>query len=468
MKTDNRIDCSYFLEHLDELLTNDLPAETRRRMEHHAATCERCAAEWQAARRALEAVTPQIDIPAPADLNRRILDAVRQKATASQTAASQTAGSEPAGRIESQNTPSDNRTSHTRRRRWIGILSGALSAAAVIAVALTIGLNTPVRAARNSFSQAISSMEEVQSIRIELRIRTSEAENFDYTNPQDEFVPHTIEAIYKPQLLWRVEKPGRKALYDGHRTYLWFDSLHDGLILPYAPGTIGMLNLLIDPSQLLNLELQLTRANNGSRYELHRDAETLRLTVTSPAQGDFSQSDRQRNTSIIESNTRREYRFDALNGRLLGARVVFLNGDQERTLLEIDRITYDAPLDAAALTALPEGINWTDQTRNAPSSRLTGIDAKEAARLILDAFATWDSSILDEALDSYGAHAREILKSRYTGATVVKLSDPVRSGRYPGWFVPCELRMADQTTERIQLALRNDNPAGSWVIDGGL
>lgn len=369
MKTDNRIDCSYFLEHLDELLTNDLPAETRRRMEHHAATCERCAAEWQAARRALEAVTPQIDIPAPADLNRRILDAVRQKVTASQTAASQTAGSEPAGRIESQNAPSDNRTSHTRRRRWIGILSGALSAAAVIAVALTIGLNTPVRAARNSFSQAISSMEEVQSIRIELRIRTSEAENFDYTNPQDEFVPHTIEAIYKPQLLWRVEKPGRKALYDGHRTYLWFDSLHDGLILPYAPGTIGMLNLLIDPSQLLNLELQLTRANNGSRYELHRDAETLRLTVTSPAQGDFSQSDRQRNTSIIESNTRREYRFDALNGRLLGARVIFLNGDQERTLLEIDRITYDAPLDAAALTALPEGINYNRQNEMRRNSK---------------------------------------------------------------------------------------------------
>ena len=135
MKTDNRIDCSYFLEHLDELLTNDLPAETRRRMEHHAATCERCAAEWQAARRALEAVTPQIDIPAPADLNRRILDAVRRKAAATQTAASQTAGSEPAGCIESLNTPSDNRTFHTRRRRWIGILSGALSAAAVIAVA---------------------------------------------------------------------------------------------------------------------------------------------------------------------------------------------------------------------------------------------------------------------------------------------------------------------------------------------
>ena len=446
MKSENRIDCRLFHEQLDDLLAGELSAEACQDMERHIAECPACAAAYGEARRALDAVTPQVSVPVPEDLDRRILDAVRRQTAAQQTSAPRSA----------------------HRRRIFGILSGVLSAAALIAVALTVGLNTPARAARSNFARAIASMEKVRSIRIELRIRTTADENFDYTNPQEKFVPHTIEAIYKPQLLWRIEKPGRKALYDGHRTCLWFDSLHDGLILPYAPGTIGMLNLLIEPNQLLNLELQLTRANDGSRYELHRDAETLRLTVTSPAQGDFSQSDRQRNTSIIESNTRREYRFDALNGRLLGARVVFLNGDQEQTLLEIDRITYDAPLDAATLTALPEGINWTDQTRNASSSRLAGIDVKEAAQLILNAFSTWDTSILDEALDSYGAHAREILKSSYAGATVVKLADPVRSGQYPGWFVPCELRMADRTTERLQVALRNDNPAGSWVIDGGI
>ena len=311
-------------------------------------------------------------------------------------------------------------------------------------------------------------MEGLRSIRIELRIRTSEQENFDYIDPHREFVPHTLEAIYSPRLLWRVEKPGRKALYDGEHTYLWFDSLNDGLIQPYAPDAIGMLNLLIDPSQLLELERQLTRAHTGARYELRREAEVLYLTVISPAQGDFSQSDHERNTSIIESNTRREYRFDALNGRLLGARVTLLAEEGERALLEIDRITYDAPLDTATLTVLPEGINWTDQTRNTPSPRLTGIDAKEAARLILAAFATWDNEILDEALRSYGAHARKLLQSRYAGATVERLSEPVRSGKYPGWFIPCTLRMGDGSRERIRLALRNDNSAGSWVVDGGL
>ncbi len=438
------MNCQEFHKMIPDLLAGTLSPEELTTAREHLTSCPACAEALRTARETLRSVTPRFEPSVPEGLEARLLDAVHRRATVSKT------------------------PEHRPRRRLVGLLSGVVSAAAVVIVVLTFGLNTPARAARNRLTQAIASMEGLRSIRIELRIRTSEQENFDYIDPHREFIPHTLEAIYSPRLLWRVEKPGRKALYDGEHTYLWFDSLNDGLIQPYAPDAIGMLNLLIDPSQLLELERQLTRAHTGARYELRREAEVLYLTVISPAQGDFSQSDHERNTSIIESNTRREYRFDALNGRLLGARVTLLAEEGERALLEIDRITYDAPLDTATLTVLPEGINWTDQTRNTPSPRLTGIDAKEAARLILAAFATWDNEILDEALRSYGAHARELLQSRYAGATVERLSEPVRSGKYPGWFIPCTLRMGDGSRERIRLALRNDNSAGSWVVDGGL
>lgn len=438
------MNCQEFHKMIPDLLAGTLSPEELTTAREHLTSCPACAEALRTARETLRSVTPRFEPSVPEGLEVRLLDAVHRRATVSKT------------------------PEHRPRRRLVGLLSGVVSAAAAVIVVLTFGLNTPARAARNRLTQAIASMEGLRSIRIELRIRTSEQENFDYIDPHREFIPHTLEAIYSPRLLWRVEKPGRKALYDGEHTYLWFDSLNDGLIQPYAPDAIGMLNLLIDPSQLLELERQLTRAHTGARYELRREAEVLYLTVISPAQGDFSQSDHERNTSIIESNTRREYRFDALNGRLLGARVTLLAEEGERALLEIDRITYDAPLDTATLTVLPEGINWTDQTRNTPSPRLTGIDAKEAARLILAAFATWDNEILDEALRSYGAHARELLQSRYAGATVERLSEPVRSGKYPGWFIPCTLRMGDGSRERIRLALRNDNSAGSWVVDGGL
>lgn len=473
MKTDKTMTCRRFSELLDELLAGTLSDASRRRMEEHAAACDSCATTLRDAQRALDAVTPHIDIALPEGFRERLLDAARRRLAEQGGKPGQAASaiSGPAAAADRNKAAAPGQPRHRRpARRIIRLLSGAMAAAVLVIAALTLGLNTPARAARNNFAQAVVAMEGVRSIRIELRIRTDEDEHFDYTNPLDEPVPHTLEAIYTPQLLWRIEKPGRKALYDGRHTYLWFDALAEGEILPYSPGVAGMLYLLIDPGQLLSFEEQLTRSHDGSRYTLHREGDTLRLTVHSPAQGDFSQSGYMRNASVAESDTRREYRFDAASGRLLGASITFLAADgRERTLLEIDRIEYDAPLDAAELTALPEGITWRDQTQTeATASRLAGIDAAEAARLILDAFATWDSAILDEALSEYGARARVLLRSRYAGATVVECSAPVRSGTYPGLFVPCRLRMADGTTEKLHLALRNDNAQQRWVVDGGL
>lgn len=472
MKTDKTMTCRRFREQLDELLAGTLSDAARRSMEEHAAACETCAAALRDARRALDAVTPHIEITPPAGLRERLLEAARRR-LAEQGSKSEQAASviaEPASAADRNKATAPGQTRRRPVRRIVGILSGAMAAAVLVIAALTLGFNTPARAARNSFAQAIVAMNGVRSIRIELHIRTDADENFDYTNPLDEPVPHTIEAIYSPQLLWRIEKPGRKALYDGQHTYLWFDALGEGEVLPYSPGVAGMLLQLIDPGQLLSFEEQLTRSHDGSRYTLRREGNTLRLTVHSPAQGDFSQSDYMRNSSVAESDTRREYRFDAASGRLLGGSITFLAADgRERTLLEIDRIEYDAPLDAATLTALPEGITWRKLTQTEPAaSRLAGIDAGRAARLILDAFATWNTGILDEALSAYGARARQLLRNRYAGATLVECSAPVRSGNYPGLFIPCRLRMADGTTEELHLALRNDNPQRSWVVDGGL
>ncbi len=473
MKTDKTMTCRRFSELLDELLAGTLSDASRRSMEEHAAACDSCATTLRDAQRALDAVTPHIDIALPEGFRERLVEAARRRLAEQGGEPGQAASaiSGPAAAADRNKAAAPGQPRHRRpARRIIRLLSGAMAAAVLVIAALTLGLNTPARAARNNFAQAVVAMEGVRSIRIELRIRTDEDEHFDYTNPLDEPVPHTLETIYTPQLLWRIEKPGRKALYDGRHTYLWFDALAEGEILPYSPGVAGMLYLLIDPGQLLSFEEQLTRSHDGSRYTLHREGDTLRLTVHSPAQGDFSQSGYMRNASVAESDTRREYRFDAASGRLLGGSITFLSADgRERTLLEIDRIEYDAPLDAATLTALPEGITWRDQTQTeATASRLAGIDATEAARLILNAFATWDSAILDEALSAYGARGRQLLRNRYAGATVVECSTPVRSGNYPGLFIPCRLRMADGTTEKLHLALRNDNAQQRWVVDGGL
>ena len=132
------------------------------------------------------------------------------------------------------------------------------------------------------------------------------------------------------------------------------------------------------------------------------------------------------------------------------------------------KIVYDAPVDTATLTALPEGIAWNDLRRPLSGTRLAGIGAREAAELILRAMNGWDTEVLNEALRFFGPNGCELVRGIYEGVTPSEIGEPVRSGEYPGQFVPCKLLMRDGSVREIMLALRNDNAEGCWVVDGGI
>lgn len=185
--------------------------------------------------------------------------------------------------------------------------------------------------------------------------------------------------------------------------------------------------------------------------------------------GDFSQSDYLLNSSIAESNTLREYRFDKQSGRLLDLRITAILPDGSRSvLLESTGIVYDEPVDRAVLTALPENIEWTDLAAPIPGAQLVDISAEEAANRILRAIGSWDETLLDEALHYYGTDIRKELEAHYGGLAVIAIGQAVRSGQYAGVFVPCKVLLANGKTEKLMLALRDDNPEKCWLVDGGL
>jgi len=39
---------------------------------------------------------------------------------------------------------------------------------------------------------------------------------------------------------------------------------------------------------------------------------------------------------------------------------------------------------------------------------------------------------------------------------------------YPGWFVPYEIKFKNGEVTKFNLAVRNDNPAKRYVVDGGI
>lgn len=444
------MNCRYFQDHLTEMLAGELPAEEQKRMEQHLAACPACAAEYRAAREALHAVTPHRDLAVPATLRDRILEAAKtETAPTAETAAAAAPTRRP------------------RRRMLFRLTAGALSAAAVVAVALVVGLNTPARAARNCFRQAVASMSSAQTLQMELRIRTYPVENFAYTNPEANFVPHSIQVVYAPSLMWRVEKPERKALFDGKVIYQWLGD-NDGYIQYPDADVLANLALLIDPRTLLLREEEIATTTQGATYRIVRAADAMLLTVTCPAQGDYRESDYMLNTSILESNTRREYSFDPDNGRLLSARIWAVTDRGERQLLDLEKIAYDRPVSAAELTARPDDIAWIDLRKAPEGKRLAGIDVEKAGELILHALTGWDETVLDDALYFYGPNGRKLLHEQYYGAVPTAIGKAVQSGEYPGRFIPCKLLLRNGKREKIMLALRNDTPNGSWVVDGGL
>jgi hypothetical protein len=61
----------------------------------------------------------------------------------------------------------------------------------------------------------------------------------------------------------------------------------------------------------------------------------------------------------------------------------------------------------------------------------------------------------------------EGLKSYLGGLEIISIGEPFKSGLYAGWLVPYEIKFRDGYIKKMNLAVRNDNPAKRYIVDGG-
>ncbi|MBQ7787943.1 MAG: hypothetical protein IJ378_07280 [Alistipes sp.] len=396
-------------------------------------------------------LTPQVEVKPSADMRSRILAAADQQAV--------------------------QQKAHPRRLRyWLG---AAASAAAVVAIAITLTLNSPAYAARKYFSLALVVMQQAKTMIMTGKLRTEAKEPIDYINPQADFVPATIKVIYDEPMLFSIEKEGGRAvLYKGAEStgdyvYQWsnFNNTLSGWKSQHAGFVNKEMEAILNPRILLETEYRIAESNKGTDYEIIEVGEMVIVRVATTAQGDYSQSDYRLNTSLAEANTLREYTFDKNTGLLHKLRIVIMIDDKPVTIMESESIDYNEPLTVADLydKALFESITFNDMSIHAEaSSPLIGIEADEAAEIILKAMQTWDMNILNTAMTLYKGDTMKVLESRYKGMEVKSIGKAQSSGLYPGKFIKCKVVMPDGRKETLMLALRNDNKQGVWVVDGGL
>jgi RNA polymerase sigma factor (sigma-70 family) len=91
---------------------------------------------------------------------------------------------------------------------------------------------------------------------------------------------------------------------------------------------------------------------------------------------------------------------------------------------------------------------------------------KETARAFFDACAQED---WEEFGKFMSVPPDDRIKKILGGLEVIRIGEPFKSGGYGGWFVPYEIKFKGSSgVRKHNLAVRNDNPAKRYVVDGGI
>jgi hypothetical protein len=95
---------------------------------------------------------------------------------------------------------------------------------------------------------------------------------------------------------------------------------------------------------------------------------------------------------------------------------------------------------------------------------------QEAAKAFFEACAKEDWA---EAQKFWGGlPVDDRIKTYLGGLAIVSLGEPFQSKGYAspdkGWFVPYEIKLKDGSVKKFNLAVRKDNPANRYIVDGGI
>ncbi|MBL7186934.1 MAG: hypothetical protein ISS70_11500 [Phycisphaerae bacterium] len=355
-----------------------------------------------------------------------------------------------------------------------------LAAAAVIIIALVLSLNLweesiPLAAAQ-ILSNATEAVTDLHSIHISARMRTLPRDNFAYISLERDFVPIDMwkrtDAMGLVQ--WRIDKPGRLVLMDGASTVLFIRS---GFASKSGPSPnfycydSYWCGHILDVDKLLESELSKARLGEDAElftaHEKQIDgSDVLIVEVAVPARVD--KDDYLRNKFVSDSDHRRVYCFDASTNLLKSFEIYVITDDSEVKIFETTSIEYNPLIDDSVFTLeLPNDVVWDKEPEILPDNeKYENMTPKEAATTFFSACAeeNWDGYLKFNSQ----SHVPQRTKDYLGGIEIISIGEPFQSGGYGGWFVPYEIKLKGGYVKKHNLALRNDNPAKRWQVDGGL
>lgn len=356
-----------------------------------------------------------------------------------------------------------------------------LSAAAAVAIALIFGIGIftnapPVATADTFLTQAMEALSGLSSIHMKALMRSRPGDNFGSICLECDFVPVEMWKQIDDEgvLRWRLEKPVRTIVMDGETTTMivggQWASRHDKAELP-GDSFDAWMGHLLDVRGLLDSELQQASENPVRQLGLNhekidgQDKILLEVEVTT----DVPENDYCRDAFIGNSDHLKVYRFDAETKLLEGFQLFVITKGEEVLVFEITGIEYIATIDATLLALeLPaEMIMWQQPEILPDNEKYQSMTPLEATKAIFKSCAEKNWGEFAKFLPESGV--RQFTKDALGGLEVTSLGEPFQSeSAYVGWFVPYQIRFNDGSDYQGILALRKDNEADRFVIDGGM
>lgn len=383
-------------------------------------------------------------------------------------------------RIENSSVQfSKNQERNILLRRIIMKKSIKLTAAASIVIAAVLTLTvwnttTPNAMASEVLTSAIEAVQNVYTINIKAKLRTLPQDNFSYINPKLDFVPVEMwgKQCEDGRVRMRIDKPRRQVTMDGKTATM---IINHNYVVQMATSSYGVYNndwlmKLIIVNELLENELKM--AKNDKNHEIsvyHEEVDGQEFLVLQRySQANVSKGDYLRNKFIHDAERTFYYYFDPETKILNGMRLFVHIDDEDVLLFEITEILYNSEIaDSHFTLEIPEDAIFSKEPEILPDNeKYANMTPKEAAQAFFTACAEedWEEYLKFENQ----TNVSEGWKRTIGGIEIISIGEPFQSEGYEGWFVPYEIKLKGGHIKKHNLALRNDNPAKRWIVDGGI
>jgi outer membrane lipoprotein-sorting protein len=374
--------------------------------------------------------------------------------------------------LQKRNEPErENIMSKILKYRWGFGLGAAASAAAIILIAF-LSLPKAQATAAEVMTRGAQAVAKLTSIHLRGQLRTEPQDNFSSINADSPFSTIELWKQFEPDLKWRIEKPQRVVVMDGESTVMLIKTDDTGVKFPHPSSSAfdtDWLQRIANVSNTISNELDNARAQGWElSIKSERGADSqMKSVVTVMARSGVPDSDYGRNNFIGTADTRRVYRFDARSGLLEAVQIYLIRPSGEEKIFDLSQIDYNPPIDSNTWKLeLPADVSWAqlEPPKLPDNEKYASMTPEQATRAFFEACSREDWNEVGKFMSPVTAGLKEYLG----GLEIVSLGESFTSKAYVGRYVPYEIKLKNGYVKKHNLAIRNDNPAGRWQVDGGI